>query len=421
MTDASSRVWDAALAVAQRLREHGHRTLFAGGCVRDRILRASPKDVDVVTDAVPTEVARLFRGARMVGAQFGVVLVRRMGIDVEVATFRSDGAYTDGRHPDSVQFGSERDDAARRDFTINGLFLDPVTDEVIDYVDGRADIEAGVVRAIGDPYRRFAEDHLRMLRAVRFATSLSFRIDAETAAAITALAPRLGGISPERIWGELQRILVHPGRAAGWELLRALGLRPHLSPEWPLDEARDQRAYRRFGSSAPSPISPALGLAAALHPMPDRSIERLGRALHLDNRLIHDVRWLVSRLEAVQAAASMEPADIKELMWHAHWEDLLLLWGWDCAAEGASLAERAQLIARANAIPPEQVRPAPFIDGHVLARLGATDGPLVGHVLRAVYRAQLNGAIHSAGDAIEMAKNKIVEGLGDAKRSIDPP
>lgn len=413
MTDTSSSAWNAALAVLQRLRERGYRALFAGGCVRDRILGMPPKDVDVVTNAEPDAVARLFRGARLVGAKFGVVLVRRMGIDVEVATFRSDGAYTDGRHPDSVQFGSEIDDAARRDFTINGLFLDPSTNEIIDHVGGQKDIAARVVRAIGDPHRRFAEDHLRLLRAVRFATTLDFRIDGETAAAISALASRLTEISPERIWGELVRILVHPNRTMGWELLRALGLRGHLSSEWPIDQARDERAARRFLASSQAPISSALGLAAALHPMPDRDIERLGRALHLDNRLIHNVRWMVGGLDFVQKPAEMELADLKELMWHAHWEDLLALWNWDCRAEGTSLAARTQLIARASAIPPEEVRPAPFLDGHLLARLGVPTGPLVGAVLRAAYRAQLNGDIRTTDEALELAKRTIADERGD--------
>ncbi|MCH7994391.1 MAG: CCA tRNA nucleotidyltransferase, partial [Planctomycetes bacterium] len=194
----------AALRILEKLRARGHTALLAGGCVRDMLLSIPPKDYDVATDATPKRVVRIFPRSRTVGAKFGVVLVRQYGHDIEVATFRSDGTYSDGRHPDTVVFGTDVEDARRRDFTINGLFFDPIEERVIDHVDGRRDLEAGVIRTIGEPEARFAEDHLRMLRAIRFAARLGFVIEPRTMAAIKCLAQRLGDISTERVWLELE-------------------------------------------------------------------------------------------------------------------------------------------------------------------------------------------------------------------------
>ncbi|MBU0718712.1 MAG: CCA tRNA nucleotidyltransferase, partial [Planctomycetes bacterium] len=184
MTTQRHTAWDAALQIIKRLRAEGHTALLAGGCVRDRLLAQTPKDFDIVTDAPPERVKEIFPRARKVGAKFGVMLIRKYGFDTEVATFRSDGTYSNGRHPDQVTFSSDIEDAQRRDFTINGLFHDPIEDLVIDYVGGRADLEARILRTIGNPEQRFGEDHLRMLRAVRFASRLGFEIEPTTMAAI---------------------------------------------------------------------------------------------------------------------------------------------------------------------------------------------------------------------------------------------
>ena len=219
----------AALDIIATLRSAGHIALLAGGCVRDLLLNRTPKDYDVVTDATPRRVKELFPRARQVGAKFGVMLVRRYRHDVEVATFRADGTYSDGRHPDQVTFGTEQEDAARRDFTVNGMFCDPAEERIIDHVGGREDLEAGVIRTIGVPAERFAEDHLRMLRAVRFASTLGFELAPETLAAIRQHAPKLELISAERIWQELVQILVGSARARGWTLL--LDVRTATPPE----------------------------------------------------------------------------------------------------------------------------------------------------------------------------------------------
>src|SRR6266404_754538 len=222
---------NAARKVIARLRENGHIAYFAGGCVRDMVRGLTPKEYDVVTDARPEAVQTLFPRTFAVGAHFGVIIVLEKGFQFEVATFRSDDAYIDGRHPSAVHFSSPEEDAQRRDFTINGMFYDPVIGEVIDLVGGQADIAAKLVRAIGDPAKRFAEDRLRMLRAVRFATVLDYQIDHKTWDALTGNASSINQISAERIREELVRIFSSPNRLRGWDLLDASGLMPAVLPE----------------------------------------------------------------------------------------------------------------------------------------------------------------------------------------------
>src|SRR5258708_2446348 len=220
-----------AREVAQRLRAHGLIAYFAGGCVRDMVRGLPAKDFDVATDATPDIVQKIFSHTYAVGAHFGVVVVVENGFNFEVATFRSDGAYLDHRHPVDVRFSSPEEDAKRRDFTINGMFFDPQNNEVIDFVGGRADLEAKLVRAIGDPAARFAEDRLRMLRAVRFATVLDYKIDNRTWDALVANAASINEISAERIREELVRIFLSANRVRGWDLLDESGLLRTILPE----------------------------------------------------------------------------------------------------------------------------------------------------------------------------------------------
>src|SRR5256886_1536036 len=227
----SSPMEEVAREVAARLRESGHIAYFAGGCVRDMVRRLTPKDFDIATDATPETVENLFPRTYAVGAHFGVIIVLENGFQFEVATFRSDEAYVDGRHPSAVHFSSPEEDAKRRDFTINGIFYDPVAEKVIDFVGGRADIAARMVRAIGEPAQRFADDRLRMLRAVRFATVLDYKIDNQTWAALVANAVSINEISAERIREELVRIFLSPNRMRGWDLLDSSGLMRAILPE----------------------------------------------------------------------------------------------------------------------------------------------------------------------------------------------
>src|SRR5438046_5988172 len=221
----------SARKVAARLREQAHIAYFAGGCVRDMVRGLTPKDYDIATDARPETVQALFPRTYAVGAHFGVIIVLEDGFQFEVATFRSDDAYVDGRHPSAVHFSSPEEDAKRRDFTINGMFYDPVAGEVIDLVGGQADIAAKLVRAIGDSAKRFAEDRLRMLRAVRFAAVLDYQIDKGTWDALTSNEPSITQISAERIREELVRIFLSPNRVRGWDLLDASGLMRAILPE----------------------------------------------------------------------------------------------------------------------------------------------------------------------------------------------
>src|ERR1700730_2319123 len=217
--------------ICARLRDHGHVAYLAGGCVRDMVRGLTPKDFDVATDTPPEVVQRIFPHTYAVGAKFGVVVVVENGTNFEVATFRSDDAYIDGRRPSAIHFASPEEDARRRDFTINGMFFDPTKDQVIDFVVGRADIEAKLVRAIGDPAQRFSEDRLRMLRAVRFATVLDYKIDNQTWDALVANAGSINEISAERIREELVRIFMSPNRVRGWDLLDESGLLRAVLPE----------------------------------------------------------------------------------------------------------------------------------------------------------------------------------------------
>jgi poly(A) polymerase len=220
-----------AREICARLRKQEHIAYFAGGCVRDMVRGLTPKDFDVATDATPEVVQKIFRNTYAVGAKFGVIVVLENGINFEVATFRADGAYLDHRHPDKVRFSSPEEDAKRRDFTINGMFFDPENNEVIDFVGGRADLKAKLVRAIGDPVARFSEDRLRMLRAVRFATVLDYKIDDQTWKALVQSAASINEISAERIRDELVKIFLSLNRVRGWDLLKESGLMRVVLPE----------------------------------------------------------------------------------------------------------------------------------------------------------------------------------------------
>ena len=240
--EPKSKLRSAAEGIVRVLVEAGHEAYFAGGCVRDRLMNQEPADYDVATDAHPKKVGKLFRNAQFVGESFGVTLVRHLGRQVHVATFRTDGVYSDGRHPDAVTFSDARHDAERRDFTINGLFENPLTDEVIDYVGGQTDIDGKVVRAIGDPKARIREDALRMLRAVRFAARFEFDLEEQTAEAIRQAADKLRGVSRERIGDELKRMFVHPNRGVAAWTLQFLGLDRAV-----LDEPHQTPAPQRLG------------------------------------------------------------------------------------------------------------------------------------------------------------------------------
>ncbi len=399
MTSNQTEAWNAALFVIQALRDAGHAAVLAGGCVRDRLLGRTPKDYDVATDAPPHRVREVFPKARLVGAKFGVALVRKYGHDVEVATFRSDGVYRDGRHPDNVTFGGEIDDARRRDFTINGLFFDPGTNQVIDHVGGRDDLAAGVIRTIGDPESRFSEDHLRMLRAVRLAARLNFVVEPATANAIRRLASHLPAISPERIWMELEQILTESTRMVGWSLLRSLELRGQLSPAWQVNPRQDELVGRRLAGLPAQIIDHALALAAALPDAEDGTVLKVCRSFRLSNRLTARTRWLVRGLNHIGDADSLELADFKILLANEDWELLLDLLKADLFAHDCSDEPLCRARDRAAGIARDDITPPPLLDGDEIIALNIPPGPALGRVMRDLYRAQLNESIRTRSEA----------------------
>jgi poly(A) polymerase len=410
-----------AYEVVERLRTAGFQALWAGGCVRDLVLGQAPTDYDVATDATPEHVMRLFRRTVPVGVSFGVVRV--LGPpgagQVEVATFRSDGQYLDGRRPESVRFGRAEEDALRRDFTINGMFYDPIRDEVIDYVGGRADLERGVIRAIGDPRARFREDKLRLVRAVRFAARFGFSIEAETHAAIVALAAQVTVVAAERIAQELRRLLVDRSRRRGVELLAETRLLGEILPE--VEDVRvagDLEVWRRtLGTLAaleeePPPSFP-LALAALLQGVPiqegpadatglwpvGRVRGVLGR-LRISNAEQERVAWLVRHQDALGRVWGSTPAARKELLAHAGSEDLIRLSRARCLAEGREpdVAEAACRYLRE--LPEGPLEPEPLITGADLRGLGIEPGPIYRELLDAVRREQLNGRLATREDAL---------------------
>lgn len=432
---------DFAVDVVKRLRAAGHDALWAGGCVRDELLGRTPTDYDVATDARPEEVQRLFRRTIPVGASFGVIEV--LGprspdglLKVQVATFRADGAYSDGRHPDSVRFASAREDALRRDFTINGMFFDPLEAKLLDFVDGQKDLHDRLLRAIGEPRERFQEDKLRMLRAVRFATRFDLQIAPETEAAIREMAPQIVVVSAERIAEELRQLLVHPRRARGLELMLQTGLVASVLPELvpmkglpqglpaaPTGDLWDHvlRVLDLLGEAPSFPLA----LAALLHDVgkprtvgrtPDRYTfyyhEHVGRRmaadiclrLKLSNAERERVEWLVEKHQFLCGAPEMRKSKLKVTLNHPGIHELLALHRADARASNRSADHVEfceQMLADWSAA---ELNPAPLLTGHDLADLGLEPGPSYKRILDAVREAQLEGTISAHDQALELAR-----------------
>jgi len=426
-----------AEAVIVRLREAGHEALLAGGCVRDLLLGRTPKDYDVATSARPEQVQALFEKTIAVGAAFGVVVVIDEALQIEVATFRNDADYSDGRRPDHVTFTDARHDALRRDFTINGLFLDPRSGEVIDHVGGRKDLEARIIRAIGRPHDRFGEDHLRMLRAVRFSAELGFEIERGTVAAVRELAPKVALVSGERVAAELQRILtaLPAGRRHGLELMDQLGLMAVLLPEIDaMHGAKQGLPFHPEGDVFTHTIlcvehlrEPTfeLALAGLMHDLgkPSTAGERVGRRtfyghervgegmaekicgrLRLSTLQMRRVTWLVRSHMKLMCCDEMREARLKRLFAEDGFEELAELWRADCLASGGTAEAYEDLMARYRAMGREEVKPMPLVTGDDLIRMGLTPGPLFREILDQVYDAQLEGRATSKEEAAALAR-----------------
>jgi len=392
--DKSTALW-----VLKRLRRAGFEALLAGGCVRDMLLGARSVDYDIATIATPQQVKKLFRHVLLVGAKFGVAMVIHKGRKVEVTTFRSDLSYSDGRRPDGVRFTSPREDAKRRDFTINGMFYDPLAKKVIDYVGGRRDLKRGVVRTIGKADERFAEDYLRMIRAVRFAMRLGFRIAPATAAAIRKHAPKIASISGERIFEELSRMLSRASAGRAMEMLNKLHLARSILPELFASASLWEAAMYRLEAVAGRRDS-VLALGGCLLELPAEKVRRIVRRWGASNELRDALCWMARHHQDWRAAAEIPLCQFKRLMANEHFDRLRRLWSAQERRLTACQQCTRRIARRAAGINPRKVAPPPLVNGRDLKKLGLPQGRKLGRVLRSVYDAQLNEEITTRREAL---------------------
>ncbi len=470
----------AAVSIIRTLRERGFQAYLVGGCVRDLLLGREPADYDVSTDAHPEEVMRIFPKTWAVGAQFGVVLVpvetaddRETGrsddqkartdaavpasssntaeddrqnagspdrqMTVEVATFRSDGLYTDGRHPDRVTYTKDpREDVQRRDFTINGLLLDPITNEVLDYVGGQKDLRGRLIRTIGSPEKRFAEDNLRMLRAVRFAARFGYAIDEATLAAIQELAPQISQVSRERIRDEITKMLTEGHARRAFELLDESGLLHEVLPE--VERMKGVEQPLQFHPEGdvwvhtllmlqklPADVSRTLAWGALLHDVgkpptfrvaPDRirfdnHVEvgvaiatDIARRLRMSNEETEQIAALVGQHMRFADSPKMKPSTLKRFMRQPQFREHLLMHRIDCLASHGDLGIYEFLQDSLRQTPPEEIRPQPLLNGDDLQQMGYLPGPRFREILAAVEDAQLEGSISSREQAEELVRRE---------------
>jgi poly(A) polymerase len=428
-----------ARKIVRRLREAGHQALFAGGCVRDSLMGKTPHDFDIATSARPEQVQALFPRTIAVGAQFGVILVVEEGRDYQVATFRSDGTYLDGRHPRSVNFTTPEGDARRRDFTINGLFYDPIEGKVLDFVGGREDLETRTLRAIGNPAERFAEDKLRLLRAVRFATVLDFTIEADTWNALCAAAETIHDVSAERIRDELVKIFASPQRLRGFDLLDASGLMEEILPEIePLRGCEQPPDFHPEGdvfvhtrlmlALLPRDASVLLVLATLFHDLgkpPTMERDHTGRirfsghesvSAQMTEKIMRRLRFSNEEIEATTAMVqnhmvfkdvqNMRVSRLKRFLARPTFDDELELHRVDCLASHGNLDNYEFLKRRDEDLANEPLIPPPLVTGHDLIALGWKPGPKFKTILEAVQVRQLEGILRTREEAISWVEKE---------------
>lgn len=425
--------YDQALTIVRTLRQKGHTALMAGGCVRDILMRRRPQDYDIVTSARPEQVRELFENTIPVGEKFGVVLVRSGGVEFEVATFRSDEEYKDGRHPEGVRYADERADAQRRDFTVNGMFYEPVEGKVIDLVGGEDDINNRVIRAIGNPEARFNEDYLRMLRAVRFSIALEFNIEPHTLKALQNNAAKITQISPERIREELEKIIVHPTRTSALKMLDDTGLLGAILPE--VTAGKGVRQGRRLhpegdvwehtllAMSLLENPSFELAMAVLLHdvgkpvtadpgaerlfPEHERVGEEIARKiaerLRLSKRETEIIGFLVRHHMMLKDVTGMRKSTLKRLLGHDLFPQIAELHRIDALASNKDLSNYDFAMAAKKSLSQEALKPKPLLTGNDLAAVGVQPGPKMGAILKRLYTAQLDEQISTREEALEMA------------------
>lgn len=442
-----------ATNIVRTLRGRGHRAYLAGGCVRDLLLRREPTDFDVATDATPQQVMQIFPQTFAVGAQFGVVLVPlpKSGSGesaggaketipvVEVATFRSDLGYSDGRHPDEVRFSRDpREDAQRRDFTINGMMLDPVTNEVLDFVGGREDLAAGIVRAIGDPERRFSEDKLRMLRGLRFAARFEYTIDPATFSAVQRLAAQIHQVSRERVREELTKMLTEGRAQRAFQLLDESGLLEQVLPEISAMKGVEQPPqFHPEGDvfvhtlllleKLPAGCSKTLAWGALLHDVgkpatfrvaPDRirfdghvevgvkMAAEICRRLRFSNDETDQILALVDNHMRFADVQRMKESTLKKFLRLPGFDEHLELHRIDCLSSHGQLGSYEYARAQLQSLPPEAIRPEPLITGRDLIAAGYEPGPRFKEILSAVEDAQLEGRLAAPQSAMEFVRRE---------------
>jgi tRNA nucleotidyltransferase/poly(A) polymerase len=384
----------AAVHIVRRLRDAGFEALLAGGCVRDMLLKRRPNDYDVATNAKPQDVSRLFGRTLKVGAKFGVVVVLINKIQIEVATFRTESDYTDGRHPGKVSFSTAKEDAARRDFTINAMFYDPVAKKVIDYYGGQTDLKNKIIRTVGEPAERFSEDYLRMLRAVRFSTQLGFSIDQQTKSAVCEGAQNITKISGERIAAELEGILVSPNRAKGVTLLIETGLAGVIFPGF---SASDADFAVGVLSNLPAEIDFALGLSGLFAGFPTQFAIEKCEPLKLSKNHYKHITFLLDNRDKLLSDLSL--SELKLLLSEPYFEDLFALQKAIQKAKAQTIGPLIKLRKRINQLKGVELKPKPILTGHDLMALGAVPGPTLGQLAHEMYIAQLEGKLHSADQA----------------------
>lgn len=395
-----------AVDVVRRLATAGYIAFWAGGCVRDELLGLTPADYDVATNADPKQVMGLFRRTIAIGASFGVIEVigprKADGSHhtVQVATFRSDGTYLDGRRPEQVVYSSPEEDAQRRDFTINGLFYDPLQDKIWDYVGGQQDLQAKIIRAIGDPFARFEEDKLRLMRAVRMANRFGFPIEANTEQAIHQLATKLPVVSAERIADELKKMLTHPNRATAIRQLHELGLLKAILPDVDRPFAASPPLLEEvFGvlSRLPTEASFPLALAGLLHPFDSKLLVQSCRRLKLSNEEQARAEWLIKHFQLLKTVENLPNHVRYPLLIQPGITELMTLQralNWSTTAIETMLTET----------PPEVLNPPLLLTGEDLTARGYQPGPLYKTILQTVRAAQLDGQIHSTAEAFAIAE-----------------
>lgn len=423
----------AATSLAQTLTQAGHTAYLAGGCVRDKLLGIPPKDYDIATSATPPQVLKLFPRSNEIGAHFGVVIVKHHGHHIEIATFRTDGSYADGRRPDTVTYSTPEQDAHRRDFTINGLFENPFTGEIIDHVNGLQDIASKTLRAIGTPSHRFQEDALRLLRAIRFSTTLHFPIEENTLTAIRQNAHLLQKISPERIRDEFSKIITHPNRRTGLELLVSTTLIDHFIPEiLPLIGCQQPPQWHPEGDvythtsimlgMLPPDAPLTLCLATLLHDIakpptqttdPDGRIrfnghESLGAEITTDiltrlkypNAIIRDTTHIVSRHMQFMNVQQMRKATLKRFMSPPTFPLEMELHRVDCASSNGFTENHHYLTAKAQEFASEPLIPPRLITGKDLIARGLTPSPRFAEILDHIQTEQLENRLSTRQEAL---------------------